>query len=152
MCADRSIQVRSSGCCFISDESSTITQITDPCNCTCRVGDAGQAAWADEQMQANSAAAAIEKVLTGISLDVEPPRPAQIRVAWHKEAQPLVGALGQSNAHAFADRINLVTIAADPELPVREQIQFVVPEIHAQCGGQTSRAARQVLRLYVLQV
>src|SRR3984957_18421389 len=78
---------------------------------------------------------------------IEPPRAAEVTAAGNEKTQPLVRRLGKSDADAFADGLDLVTIVADPKLLVGKQIQTVVQQVDPQCRSQPPRAPRQIRRL-----
>src|SRR5580658_132885 len=126
MCAERSIHVRSSGCCFFNAASSMVTQIRDSFSCSCMFTASGHAACESAQNNVKPAAPTNHIGRTKPPSIVEAPRPTEVAAAGNEKTQPLFGRLGQSNADALANGLDLVTIAADPKLPIGKQIQTIV--------------------------
>src|ERR1700691_105419 len=144
MCAERLIHVRSSGCSLFRAASSNRTQIKDALSCSCRFAVSGHAACATAQNAVKPAAPTNFAEPTAPPSMIEPPRAAEVAAAGDKKTQPFFGSFGQSNADALTDRLDLVTIAADPKLPIGKQIQTVVTQVDPQCRRQAPRPARQV--------
>src|ERR1700683_1705781 len=116
MCAERSIHARSSGSCFFSAASSMVMQISDSFSCSCMFTGSGHAACESAQNKVKPAAPANHVGRTKPPSIVEAPRPAEVAAAGNEKTQALFGRLGQSNADALADRLDLVIVAADPKL------------------------------------
>src|ERR1700728_389748 len=107
--------------------------------------------------RSSSVASAPSRMSTGrarrcspIGSDIETADATQVAAAGDVKAQARIRALGEADAHAFSDSLDLAAVAADPELAAAKQVETVVPAIDAQSRREAPRAAREIRDTHAL--